>query len=186
MKKMLLAAIAIGALLFAGCSSGDDSPEPIPTSPTGPVAETPIEVPFTSSITIDGQGFSPSVSKTTGTTYTVRTHFSPAEGGNGNIRSFHLVQGGTETYNTYILQLFVMYSPTNHINGTYPLNIEGVSQGSYSAPGKNFNFTGGTVTVTDLGSYKFRLVFNNVICSEYNGSDTKIIKGSFESPFAPF
>lgn len=185
MKKMLLAAIAIGALLFAGCSSGDDSPEPIPTTPTDPVT-VPVEIPFTSSITIDGQGFSPSVSETTGTTYTVRTHFSRTEDKSTNIRSFHLIQGGTETYNTYILQLFVMHPSTNHINGTYPLNIEGVSQGSYSAPGKNFNFRSGTVTVTDLGSYKFRLVFNDVICSEYIDSGTKTIKGSFESPFAPF
>lgn len=180
MKKLFLVAIAATALLFTGCS-GDDSSEPVTENPID-------ETSFTSSILIQGQGFSPSESSAM--TPTVMTHFQAgAENGMSNVRTFHLMKIGTNVNSMEAIQLTILYPlEQSSVNGTYSFNFDDVeenfAQGMYMKGTSGYVFNTGTIAVTDMGNNKFKLVLSNVVCALMaDETNTKTITGSFEGTF---
>lgn len=175
---MFLAAIAASALLFTGCS-GDDSSDPV----TDPIEE----VSFTSSILIQGQAFAPSENSMAPS---VMTHFQAGvENGMNNVRTFHLIKTGTNINSTEAIQLTILYPfGQNSVNGTYSFNFDDVeenfAQGMYVTGTSGYVFNTGTITVTDMGENKFKLVLNNVVSALMTDeSNTKTVTGSFEGTF---
>lgn len=166
MKKLFFAFTAM-TLLLTSCSSDDNESTPeatnimidnVPFNQSGAVA------PFFSA-------------------YTMYQADSESK-----VRTFQLASSGSTIASTEQITLSVTYPVSQtSINGTYPVDsFEVVSaDGGYMKGEDGYFFEEGTVTVTDLGSNKYKLKFNNVIAvDESETLPNKTFTGSYEGIFS--
>lgn len=142
-----------------------------------------VENDYVSDIKIDGKTFLPSprtASKSYVTTW--------AYGGEGELKTriFSLVKHNDKDELRESLDILVVYDGAT-ATGTYSLPedwfMESPVPGYDGAFSKGFEynaFTGGTITVTEMGGNKFRIRFNNV---QTGSTFSKLINGSFEGTF---
>jgi hypothetical protein len=176
MKKLFFAATAM--VLFTACSSDSDGGSSTSTT----FAE--------SHIMIDGVLFRPTANDPDPNTIDfIETKFTANYGGSDNDQRFfgltHYDFGDTPTED---ILLGIMIPGGQTPNGTYNLvndNFPDANQadGSYIIDMDSYRFISGSVTVTDLGSNKYKLVFNNAVVKDADGPTTKTITGYFEGTF---
>ena len=167
MKKFLLLLITFS--IFISCSTDEDNRF--------------VENDYVSDIKIDGKTFMPSP-KTASKSY-VTTWAYGAEG-ELKTRIFSLVKHNDKDELRESIEIVVTYNGST-ATGTYSLPeswfMETPAPGYDGAFSKGFEynaFTGGTITITEIGGNKFRIQFNNV---QTGSTFSKIINGSFEGTF---
>lgn len=172
MKKIVL--LVLTALAFSGCS--DDSEES--TNNNNNNTE------YVSTLEIGTQEFLPE-----NTIVTAATVLSTGvNDGTWNMRLFTITQGDDTQEVNNSIQAAVYYPALQaSINGTYEFGtvLEGMNTtaGFYSEGPDMASFISGSVTVSDLGNNKYKLVFNDVE-GQYGGNAANItISGSFEAEF---
>ncbi|RZK11160.1 MAG: hypothetical protein EOO46_07755 [Flavobacterium sp.] len=162
--------------MFSACSSDDSG------SNTNP------ETNFESTISISGVAFIPGGSSDVFGSPLVTSLTEGTNNGLTNVRTFHMIQTGAmgDIAAVKSLNINLLY-PINQtsINGTYGFEYNENNPtadpyilGSYMQGMNMEAYAEGTITVTDLGNNKFKLVFNNVVT---NGGKT--ITGSIEGTF---
>lgn len=175
MKKLFLCLTAIA--MFTSCSSDDSGSTTSPTTS------------FESNILIDGAAFVPGspnnlLGNPLGTAFT-----EGINNGQSNVRIFQMVKTGAmgDIQAVQSLNLSLIYpAAQTSINGTYGFDYNEDNpmatpyiQGSYMKGMNMEPYTDGTITVTDLGNNKFKLVFNNVATNQ-GSSIAGSIEGTFE------
>ena len=176
MKKLFLSLLSVSFLFFA-CSKDDASPE----------SNSTINTSFTSTIKVDGAGFTPSKDN-----INILTKYTPASAELSlQSRLFSLTKESMSVMDFEIIQVTIFYpSDQTSITGTYELKDLGTGlsvsgKGSYSNGSKMYIFSSGTVKITDLGKNKFKLEF--VDAKAKNDFDSpkvyKTITGYFEGTF---
>ena len=178
MKKLFLCLTAI--VMFSACSSDDSGSTTNPTNP-----ETSIE----STISIDGVAFVPGSPNNLMGNPLVTNLTEGINNGQSNIRIFQMVQAEAMNDIGAIKSLNINLTyPANqaNINGTYGFEYneddpmaDPYILGSYMQGMNMQPYTEGTITVTDLGNNKFKLVFNNVVASQ-GSSITGSVEGTFD------
>lgn len=172
MKKIFLCLTAIA--MFSSCSS-DDSGEATAS--------------FVSTIAIDGVAFIPATPNNPIASPIATSFEAGVNNGESNLRTFHMLKTGEvgDINGMESIQLSVIYPATQtSVDGTYDFdfNMEEFSdpyiQGLYMRGMGMETFQDGTITVTDLGNNKFKIVFNNVVTAENQTSITGNIEGTFE------
>lgn len=176
MKKLLLILLS-APFLFLACSKDDASPKSNSTTNTS----------FTSTIKVDGVGFTPTSDDIDILTkYTQASAELPLQ-----TRLFSLTKSSTSVLDFEKIQVTIFY-PSDQINvsGTYQLKDLATGlvvggKGSYSYGSQMYTFVSGTVIITDLGKNKFKVEFNNAKVHDAFDSPTvyKTITGYFEGTF---
>jgi len=160
--------------MFSSCSS-DDSGDATAS--------------FVSTISIDGVAFIPATPNNPVASPIATSFEAGVNNGESNLRIFHMLKTGTigDINGMESIQLSVFYPTTQtSVNGTYDFdfNMEEISdpyiQGSYTQGMSMETFQDGTITVTDLGNNKFKIVFNNVVTTQSQMGITGSIEGTFE------
>ena len=167
MKKFLL--LFISFYLLISCSADEDNRF--------------VENDYVSDIKIDGKTFMPSP-KTASKSYV--TTWAYGEENEMKTRIFSLVKHNDKDELRESMEIVVTYSgPT--ATGTYNLPedwfIESGQPGYDGAFSQGFEynaFTGGTITIIEIGDNKFRIQFNDVTTGSL---PAKNINGSFEGTF---
>lgn len=172
MKKLFLCLAAV--VMLSSCSSDD--------------AGSTTNVGFESSILINGVGFIPGTPNPDLVPPANTAFDTNVNNGLSNFRIFQLVSTPSlgDLQGTKALQVSIMYPITQaSVNGTYDFALSEPElagpyvQGTYVQGMSMDLFKQGTLTVTDLGNNKFKLVFNNVVTNETQTT----IAGSFEGTF---
>lgn len=166
MKKLFFAAAAM-ALLLTGCSSDDDDSNSEATN-----------------IMIDNVPFNQSGA--VAPFFNAQTMYQ--ESGDTKVRMFQLTSFSNDSNSTEQLSVTIDYpSSQTSINGTYPVDSfeDASANGGYTIGQDVYFLEEGSVTVTDLGSNKYKLQFNNVIAVEFDEVlPNKTITGSYEGIFS--
>lgn len=175
MKNLIIkcSLLLISLSLFVSCSSSDNS--------------TPEDVnQFQSNINVNFNGFQPSTIASS--LYTILE--TGINDGQANKRVFFLKENSTITgVPNKTIEIIVTYPISQaNINGTYDFSTSNlpsnsVATGQYFEGSEYYLFTTGAVTITDLGTNKYRIDFVNASVSPPLGGFQMPITGYYSGTF---
>lgn len=173
MKKILFL-LTFVSILLSSCSSNDSSSS----------------IATESKIKIDGVDFVPGTNVNP-INYVITSFEANIVNGTANSRFFGFQNDSDVISDLKSLQIEVVYPVAQtSINGTYSLtdlsNFTNYAQGAYSIGLSQYQFTSGSVIISDLGNNKYKVEFiNNAVLTNFDdSSDTKTITGYYKGEFA--